>query len=285
MKVRHAMSRRVLVVRPDDAVVEARRRMGWAGVRHLPVVDPERGLVGMIGGRDLLPFLYGDPSSLKALASDVMRAPVVTAEPDEELSAAAERMSARGVGALAVVDGTSVVGILTVADVLAAGKTRRPVRADRGTAVGALMTPYPVFLREAEDLRDAVSLMLEKGVRHLPVVDFAHRVVGVLSERDLRGLLGDPARAWNEDSGPVGRKVSQVMTTDPATIEASETLAEAARRFMDERVDALVVVDHDERLVGMLSWLDVIARMRPPEEMEKRSASTRPPRASARRER
>lgn len=273
MKVKHAMSHRVLVVRPDDPISEARRRMGWMGARHLPVVDPERGLVGLVGGRDLLPFLFAGTPVHGVSVADVMHAPAETIGPGETLAVAAQRMSARGIGALVVVDGGALVGILTVADVLAAGVSRRPARASIGATVGSLMTTWPVALHEGDDLLEAVGRMLAGGVRHLPVVDRERHVVGMLSDRDVRELRGDPLRAWIE--GAAGQKVTEVMNTTPVTIEAGETLADAAERLVAEKVDALAVVDREERLVGMLSWLDILARMRPPELAAERSLRRR----------
>jgi CBS domain-containing protein len=48
------------------------------------------------------------------------------------------------------------------------------------------------------------------------------------------------------------------MTTHVSTVHEAASLAEAARHFIDERIGALPVVDGEERLVGILSYVDVI---------------------------
>src|SRR5215472_14787942 len=53
MKVRELMSRNVMTVGPEDSCHEAVARMHRSGVRHLPVVDPVGGLIGIVTDRDL----------------------------------------------------------------------------------------------------------------------------------------------------------------------------------------------------------------------------------------
>ena len=85
------------------------------------------------------------------------------------------------VGALPVLEGQHLVGIITERDVTAAmAEGADPV----ATLVSEYMTPAPEVLRPDSELADATHLMLELGIRHLPVVR-SGRLVGVLSIRDL----------------------------------------------------------------------------------------------------
>ena len=114
---------------------------------------------------------------------------LLTIEPDAPLAEAARRMASRGVGAVVVLDGERLAGILTERDLLkaVAGGLREDAR------VADWMTRHPETV-ESEDATDhAASLMIHGGFRHLPVVD-AGRVVGILSIRDLmRVALEDRA--------------------------------------------------------------------------------------------
>jgi CBS domain-containing protein len=114
---------------------------------------------------------------------------LLTIEPGAALTEAARRMASRGVGAVVVLEGDRLAGILTERDLLkavAAGFTAE-------AKVSAWMTRHPETV-ESDDATDhAASLMIHGGFRHLPVVDEG-RVVGILSIRDLmRVALEDRA--------------------------------------------------------------------------------------------
>ena len=113
--------------------------------------------------------------------SDLQHHELFTAQADESLDVAADRMSWHQVGALPVLEGQHLVGIITERDVTAAmAEGADPVI----TPVSDYMTPAPEVLRPDSDLADAAHLMLELGIRHLPIVRSGH-LVGVLSIRDV----------------------------------------------------------------------------------------------------
>jgi CBS domain-containing protein len=117
-----------------------------------------------------------------------------TAQVEETLEEAADRMSWHEVGALPVFDGQQhLVGIITERDLTAAlAEGADPVR----TPVSDYMTPAPEVLRPDSELAEAAHTMLQLGVRHLPVVQNG-RLVGVLSMRDVLGA--GEAGAGRED--------------------------------------------------------------------------------------
>jgi CBS domain-containing protein len=127
--------------------------------------------------------------------SDLQHHELFTAQADESLDVAADRMSWHQVGALPVLEGQHLVGIITERDVTAAmAEGADPVI----TPVSDYMTPAPEVLRPDSDLADAAHLMLELGIRHLPVVRSGH-LVGVLSIRDVLG-----AELHHADRSPAG---------------------------------------------------------------------------------
>ncbi len=117
---------------------------------------------------------------------------LLTIEPDAPLGEAARRMASRGVGAVVVLDGDRLAGILTERDVLKAVATG--LRED--ARVAEWMTRHPETVESGEATDHAAALMIHGGFRHLPVVDDG-RVVGILSIRDLM-------RVALEDRSPRG---------------------------------------------------------------------------------
>ncbi|HWC42380.1 MAG TPA: CBS domain-containing protein [Actinomycetota bacterium] len=113
--------------------------------------------------------------------SDLQHHELFTAQADEGLDVAADRMSWHQVGALPVLEGQQLVGIITERDVTAAmAEGADPVI----TPVSDYMTAAPEVLRPDSELADAAHLMLELGIRHLPIVR-GGCLVGVLSIRDV----------------------------------------------------------------------------------------------------
>jgi CBS domain-containing protein len=127
--------------------------------------------------------------------SDLYQHELFTAQADESLDEAADRMNWHQVGALPVLEGYRLVGIITERDLTAA----MAEGADPATTpVSDYMTPAPEVLGSDSELSDAAQVMLELGVRHLPILQRG-RLVGVLSMRDLldadaRGPDGPPTR-------------------------------------------------------------------------------------------
>jgi acetoin utilization protein AcuB len=132
MKVGDVMTKHPLVVDLDAPVRVAADLMRSKGIRHLPVVDADAHVLGIVTDRDLrhavfLPALAGHaglaPHRVKALrVRDVMTWSVVTTHAETELVQAALTMFQRRIGSLPVVEDRRLVGILTEHDVFAALK-------------------------------------------------------------------------------------------------------------------------------------------------------------------
>ena len=113
--------------------------------------------------------------------SDLQQHELFTAQADECLEVAADRMNWHQVGALPVLEGQHLVGIITERDLTAAlAEGADPVL----TPVSDYMTQAPEVLGPDSEFADAAHRMLELGVRHLPVVR-SGQLVGVLSMRDV----------------------------------------------------------------------------------------------------
>jgi CBS domain-containing protein len=115
--------------------------------------------------------------------SDLAHHELYTAQVEETLDEAADRMSWHQVGALPVFDGQRLVGIITERDLTEAVAEGADPAA---TPVSDYMTPAPEVLRPDSELAEAAHTMLALGVRHLPVMQ-GGRLVGVLSMRDVLG--------------------------------------------------------------------------------------------------
>lgn len=120
--------------------------------------------------------------------ADIMSRNVLSVAPDATLSAAAQRMSGGRVGAVVVLDGQKLRGILTERDVLRAVAEGRV----EGSRVEEWMTRDPDTIEPSESTDIAATLMIHGGFRHLPVVQ-DESVIGIISIRDLMRIVLDDA--------------------------------------------------------------------------------------------
>jgi len=111
---------------------------------------------------------------------------LLTVSADATLGEASSAMAERGVGAVVVLDGDSIVAILTERDVMKAVAAGQD-----GTApVTDWMTRHPDTIEPDDTTDHAASLMIHGGFRHLPVVEDG-KVVGIVSIRDLMKVALD----------------------------------------------------------------------------------------------
>ena len=105
-----------------------------------------------------------------------------TISPEDTVTKALAILSARRIGALMVMDGTSLVGILSERD--CALKVALPGRRAEETRVSEIMTHTVVTVAPTQPLEDCMQQMTERDIRHLPVME-AGQVVGMVSIGDV----------------------------------------------------------------------------------------------------
>jgi acetoin utilization protein AcuB len=93
---------------------------------------------------------------------------------------------------------------------------------------------------------DAVALLRQYRIRHLPVMD-GDRVVGVVTDRDLRGVGPDTA-------------VSAIMSQPVVVVSPRTAIDKAARLLFDRRIGSLPVIE-DGKLIGILTQTDAVAAL------------------------
>ena len=123
------------------------------------------------------------------------------------------------------------------------------------------MTRAPSTVSADDSLLDAAARMADRGVRHLPVVDGDRHVVGMLSDRDVRTVVGDSTHLPRPDHAPVhmrALRVCDVMTRDALVVRQNTPFADVVKVFTDQRVGAVPVVDDADHLVGIISYVDVL---------------------------
>ena len=127
--------------------------------------------------------------------------------------------------------------------------------------VGKRMKREPVTIRPEDSLRHAMNLVKEKRVRHLPVVDDKGRLVGVVSDRDIRAAWASSATSLEvrELHYLLEKvKIEEIMTKKVITVSPNTTIEDAALLMHDNRIGCLPVVE-DDRLLGLITETDIFA--------------------------
>lgn len=109
---------------------------------------------------------------------------------------------------------------------------------------------------------EAQKLMMEKNIRHLPVIDGIGKLIGIVSDRDVRdampsSLLKKPD--YDITLGKIGsHPISAIMTKKPMAIYAYYTLQDTLLVMQSRKVGALPVIDDEGYLKGILSTRDLL---------------------------
>jgi acetoin utilization protein AcuB len=126
-----------------------------------------------------------------------------------------------------------------------------------------LMSIDPVCVEPGATAISALDLMVDEGVRHLPVVDVRRYVVGVVSIDDLAAALPTAVSFQRRLEAPDRRdvcavKVGELMSYAPDSVLSSTPAGEAARHMALKAIGCLPVVDEQGRLEGILSESDIL---------------------------
>jgi CBS domain-containing protein len=189
-----------------------------------------------------------------------MRSSPQTCGPQDSLTEVAARMAAAKIGCLPVTELGRVVGLITVTDVLEAEVRTALSGTGAGPTVGDAMTPDPVVVHPDDHLLDAASRLRTHGIRHLPVVDGAGNMLGMLSERDVRAAIGAliSDHAGTQDPKLELLRVEDAMSRPGISVSRNELCSEVAGYFARLSVDAVAVTDEAGRVEGILSYVDLL---------------------------
>jgi acetoin utilization protein AcuB len=126
-----------------------------------------------------------------------------------------------------------------------------------------MMQKNPVTIHPEASFYEALALIRDKGIRHLPVVDKNGFLVGILTDGDIREAAPSDATSLSvhELQYLLGKlKVSAFMTPKSklTTISSDTIIEEAVQLMHDHKIGCLPVVDRD-KLVGLITETDVLA--------------------------
>ena len=127
------------------------------------------------------------------------------------------------------------------------------------------MTRHIITVSPEDTLKEALDIMNDQEIRHLPVVN-GTELVGILPERDVL------AQAKFNDQGTLevpDTAIGDVMTTSVETCGPDSKIADAATIMVEHKIDCLPVTDSKDNLVGLITstdLLDILSGWKAPED-------------------
>jgi len=121
------------------------------------------------------------------------------------------------------------------------------------------MTREVITITPETSLKEAHDIMNARGIRRLPVV-LHGKVTGILTLGDIRGA--EPSKAsslsvWEMNYLLAKLQVGEIMTRNPATIQQTANIGEAAQVMLEKKFSGLPVVDEEQHLVGIITESDI----------------------------
>ena len=126
--------------------------------------------------------------------------------------------------------------------------------------VGEVMSKKLVTVKKSDSLKKAQDIMVEKSIRHLPVID-GKELLGIITESDIRGAFMGKGPKTNSGKirplTPAKMKVSDYMTPDPMVVVPETHIEDAALIIYKYKIGALPVIKRN-KLVGIVSIMDIL---------------------------
>ena len=135
------------------------------------------------------------------------------------------------------------------------------------------MSPQVISIPPTMGIREAFFKMKENSIRHLPIVDEHNKLIGIISDRELRrpnwvDEAHDIAHVYYLDNAML---VSDVMITKVHVVHTYDTLNKAVSLLLEKHIGAMPVLDKTGNLVGMLSAIDLLRALKDSIDLQKKT--------------
>lgn len=253
---------------PDSASFVSIEKLLGLGLEIIPVVPERESLLGVrcyqhlrdIPGKiDIVQVYPNERIDIVALAREAVEKEITAfwIEGGVAASPEVERILSSGKIQLVEYENLETEYIKHIPMVVTSASPRRDRKAAR---VRERMTREPATVTPEDGLQEAIWKMERGHFRHLPVVDGGGKLVGMLSDRDIRLIRPSLAFVAKEDAMVQlwSLSVQQAAVFDPIKVKPDTALREAAELMLRWHVGGLPVVDEHEKLVGMITYTDLL---------------------------
>ena len=272
-------SRDVISIPPSKSIKDTAKVMMEHEFRRLPITDPGSGKVlGIVTVMDILDFFGGgskfniiekkyEDNFLAAInepVREIMTRDVVSLSKKASIGETIETMLSNQLGAIPLVDGDDkLAGIVTERDIALslAGVASRETALDYMSTKVFTTTP-------GTPLESACKIMVRNGLRRIPVVGgeadiskAAKKLLGIITSTDIIRFLNAKELFDNLNSNlatdVLETVISEIMVTEPITIEPNMTFGELCELFAEKNIGGVPVVK-DDKVMGIITERDIL---------------------------
>jgi len=253
---------------PENLSFVSMEKLLGLGLEIIPVFPGRESLLGLrcyprlsdVPGKiDIVEVYPGEGIDLIEIAKEAVQKQVSTFWIEQGVAASREIEQILNEGKVQLVEYENLVTeyIKHTPVTVVPSRARREKKAAK---VKERMTKSPSTVRPEDGLKDAIWKMERGHFRHLPVIDDRGKLIGMLSDRDIR--LIRPSLAFvNKDDANVqlwSISVQQAAVFDPIKVRPGTTLKEAADLMLRWHEGGLPVDDDQEKLGGMITYTDIL---------------------------
>lgn len=120
-----------------------------------------------------------------------------------------------------------------------------------------IMKKDVITLSPSDTIATAMKLMRQHNIRHIPIVSDNQKLVGIVSDRDIREASPSTLLFKQEGQSIFTKPLSDIMTADVITVHPLDFVEDAAAVFFENRISCLPVIQH-EKIVGIVTEADVL---------------------------
>ena len=264
--VKNWMTSPAVSVTPQTTIIAAREVMSDQKIKTLLIAEKDQ-LLGVVTQRGLIRIDFSvlgeevcdDSVDLTENKIDCImtRNPRII-QSDSSIPKAARVMLENRIAALPVIEDERLIGILNSSDLMRFIIYACPLL-EKEILVDQYMSDEVISANPKTTLLEAHRITGVKRIRTLPVLE-NDQLVGIVTRTDL--VSSDPSRLASKEHQDLLLKillqpVEKVMKKNLITISPDAPIAEAARLMLENVVHSLLVVDEDQKLVGVLTESDL----------------------------
>ena len=250
-------------------------------IKHLPVVNTAKKLVGLITMADLLRivpprknlatenFEYNRTDLDAFNLKEQMTTNPISLQPLQSLLDAMEMMVKEGHGCVPVVDEhNKILGIVTQTDIVNIStkiieESIEYVSLVEKVPLRMIMSYPPIVLKDDDELSKVEHTLRASRIKHLPIVNILGRLSGIITLSDL--YRTESVRHKDKDGRVKLEKASldrhvlkYWMTKDPFTLTAEDNLLMAMRQMVKGKYGCVLIINEDKMIRGIITQTDVI---------------------------
>ncbi|RLF07865.1 MAG: hypothetical protein DRJ60_01690 [Thermoprotei archaeon] len=253
-------TKNVITGAPHESLAVIRDLMIKHGVGRIVITEDNKP-IGIVTKRDIVKFLSiddTDRSLLEIPVSEVMNINLVIIKPNLDVRTTASIMLDNNISSLLIVDKERLVGIITKTDIC-----RYCSEHCKGVfKVKDFMTRNVIYVKPMHSLFRIMNLMVKHNISRVLVLSDDNKPLGIVTLTDLTFYTSSlrPVKHPTFEVIPSSliMTAEDIMTRNPITINEDEDISKASEIMVERKISGLPVIDHNERLSGIITKTDIV---------------------------